>query len=151
MQWFWSPPKQSLSLFPLFPHLFPMKWWDLMPWSSFFECWVLSQLFHSPFHFHHEWYSNKIIWQSNIIIYDKIIFISYQKHPRTKEWRYGICESDAAEEWPWWALGPAAWESQASSLKGRCAPPSVRAADEPLWHLGCELFYFEWCYLWKIN
>ena len=22
-----------------------MKWWDLMPWSSFFECWVLSQLF----------------------------------------------------------------------------------------------------------
>ena len=25
-----------------------MKWWDWMPWSSFFECWVLSQLFHSP-------------------------------------------------------------------------------------------------------
>ena len=25
-----------------------MKWWDQMPWSSFFECWVLSQLFHSP-------------------------------------------------------------------------------------------------------
>ena len=24
-----------------------MKWWDWMPWSSFFECWVLSQLFHS--------------------------------------------------------------------------------------------------------
>ena len=22
-----------------------MKWWDQMPWSSFFECWVLSQLF----------------------------------------------------------------------------------------------------------
>ena len=21
------------SLFPLFPHLFPMKWWDQMPWS----------------------------------------------------------------------------------------------------------------------
>ena len=28
-------------------HLFAMKWWDQMPWSSFFE-WVLSQLFHSP-------------------------------------------------------------------------------------------------------
>ena len=25
-----------------------MKWWDCMPWSSFFRCWVLSQLFHSP-------------------------------------------------------------------------------------------------------
>ena len=31
-----------------------MKWWDQMPWSSFFfffskhSCWVLSQLFHSP-------------------------------------------------------------------------------------------------------
>ena len=27
MQWFWSPRKSSLSLFPLFPHLFAMKWW----------------------------------------------------------------------------------------------------------------------------
>ena len=25
-----------------------MKWWDWMPWSLFLECWVLSQLFHSP-------------------------------------------------------------------------------------------------------
>ena len=24
---------QNLSLFPLFPHLFAMKWWDWMPWS----------------------------------------------------------------------------------------------------------------------
>ena len=30
------------------PHLFPMKWWDQMPWSSFSEYWALSQLFHSP-------------------------------------------------------------------------------------------------------
>ena len=27
-----EPPKNSLTLFPLFPHLFPMKWWDQMPW-----------------------------------------------------------------------------------------------------------------------
>ena len=33
-----DPQKESLSLFPLFPHLFAMKWWDWMPWSSFFEC-----------------------------------------------------------------------------------------------------------------
>ena len=25
-----------------------MKWWHWMPWSSFSECWVLSQLFHFP-------------------------------------------------------------------------------------------------------
>ena len=31
LQWFWSPPKKSLSLFPLFPHLFAMKWSDLVP------------------------------------------------------------------------------------------------------------------------
>ena len=43
-----EPPKNSLTLFPLSPHLFPMKWWDQMPWSWFSECWALSQLFHSP-------------------------------------------------------------------------------------------------------
>ena len=50
-QWFWSPEKKNLTLFPHFPHLFPMKWWDQMPWSSFSECWALSQLFHSSFTF----------------------------------------------------------------------------------------------------
>ena len=33
LQWSWSPKKESLSLFPLFLHLFAMKWWDQMPWS----------------------------------------------------------------------------------------------------------------------
>ena len=29
-----EPPKiKNKTLFPLFPHLFPMKWWDRMPWS----------------------------------------------------------------------------------------------------------------------
>ena len=37
--------ENSLSLFP---HLLAMKWWDQMSWPSFFECWVLSQHFHSP-------------------------------------------------------------------------------------------------------
>ena len=37
--WLQSPsavilePKNSLSLFPLFPHLFAMKWWDQLEWS----------------------------------------------------------------------------------------------------------------------
>ena len=33
----------TVSLF-----IYAMKWWDQMSWSSFFEHWVLSQLFHSP-------------------------------------------------------------------------------------------------------
>ena len=28
-----EPPKRSLSLFPLFPHLFNMKWWYRISWS----------------------------------------------------------------------------------------------------------------------
>ena len=43
-----GPPKIKSVTVPLFPHLFAMKWWDQMPWSSFSECWVISQLFHSP-------------------------------------------------------------------------------------------------------
>ena len=39
ISWLQSPstvilePKKSLTLFPLFPHLFHMRWWDQMPWS----------------------------------------------------------------------------------------------------------------------
>ena len=57
--WLHSPstvilePKKKKSL-TLFPHLFPMKWWNRMPWSSFSECWALSQLFHSPLSLHEE-------------------------------------------------------------------------------------------------
>ena len=39
-----EPQKNSLTLFPLFPHLFPMKWWDQMPWPSVSECWASGQL-----------------------------------------------------------------------------------------------------------
>ena len=35
-QWFWSPGKENLSLSPLSPLLFAMKWRDWMPWSWFF-------------------------------------------------------------------------------------------------------------------
>ena len=43
----WSDFGAQKNSLPLFPHLFAMKWWDQMPWSSFSECWGLSQLFHS--------------------------------------------------------------------------------------------------------
>ena len=29
----WEPKKIGLTLFLLFPYLFPIKWWDQMPWS----------------------------------------------------------------------------------------------------------------------
>ena len=32
------------TVFPSVSH----EWWDQMPWSSFSECWALSQLFHAP-------------------------------------------------------------------------------------------------------
>ena len=33
-----------------------LTWWDQMPWSELFECWVLNQFFHIPLilHFHQE-------------------------------------------------------------------------------------------------
>ena len=43
-----QPKKIKSDTVSFVSHLFDIKWWDWMPWSSFFECWVLSQLFHSP-------------------------------------------------------------------------------------------------------
>ena len=43
-----EPKKIRSVTVPLFPHLFARKWWGWMPGTYFFECWVLSQLFHSP-------------------------------------------------------------------------------------------------------
>ena len=57
---FWISWQQSLSTLILepkkiksvtastFSHIYAMKWWNRMPWSLYFECWVLNQLFHSP-------------------------------------------------------------------------------------------------------
>ena len=54
ISWLWSlstvilePKKIKSVTASTFSHLFAMKWWDWMPWSYAFECWVLSQLFHS--------------------------------------------------------------------------------------------------------
>ena len=55
ISWLQSPsaailePKKIKSVtVSIVSHLFAMKWWDWMPWSSFFECWVWIQPFHSP-------------------------------------------------------------------------------------------------------
>ena len=39
---------KSVTVSIFFSHLFAMKWWDWMPWSQFFKCWVSSQSFYSP-------------------------------------------------------------------------------------------------------
>ena len=41
-------PKKIKSVTVSIVSPFAMKWWEWMPQSSFFECRVLSQLFHSP-------------------------------------------------------------------------------------------------------
>ena len=43
-----EPPKIKSNTVSTVSHLFPVKWRDRMPWSSFSECWALSQLFNSP-------------------------------------------------------------------------------------------------------
>ena len=44
-----EPKKKSATVSIFHPlHLFAMKWWDWMPWSSFFEYWILSEIFHPP-------------------------------------------------------------------------------------------------------
>ena len=42
-----EPKKIKSIIISIVSHLFAMKWWNQMPWSLFFECWALSQLFHS--------------------------------------------------------------------------------------------------------
>ena len=39
---------KSVTVSIFFSIYLPWNRWDRMPWSSFSECWVLSQLFHSP-------------------------------------------------------------------------------------------------------
>ena len=54
ISWLKSPstvilkPKKIKCVTAFTPHLFARKWWDWIPWSYFFECWVSSQLFLSP-------------------------------------------------------------------------------------------------------
>ena len=49
-----EPPKIQSVTVSIVSHLCSMKWWDQMPWSSFSECWALSQRFYLLFPFHKE-------------------------------------------------------------------------------------------------
>ena len=64
-------------MFLLFPHLFAMKWWDQMPWSSFLKCWVLSQLFHSPLSLSSRLFSSSLLSAIRVVssIYLRLLII----------------------------------------------------------------------------
>ena len=53
-------PKNKVALFPLFPHLFGMKWWDHMSWSSFFKI-KFMPAFHSPLTFIKRLFSSSLL------------------------------------------------------------------------------------------
>ena len=63
-----------------------MKWWDQMPWSSFFECWVLNQLFLNitfvkkhPFFWVNQYFT-KFAVNYSIVCIDHIIHSTIQGH-----------------------------------------------------------------------
>ena len=45
-----------------------MKWWDWMPWSSFSQCWDLSQLFCSPFTFTKKLFSSSSLSAIRVVL-----------------------------------------------------------------------------------
>ena len=102
--------KNSLTLFPLFPHLFPMKWWDQMPSSSFSECWALSQLFHSPLK------SRDITLPTKVRLFKAMVFpvVMYGCDSWTvkkaEHWRI-----DAFELWCWRRLFRVPWNARRSN------------------------------------
>ena len=49
-----KPKEIKTDTVSIFPHLCAMKWWDWILLSSFFKCWVSSQLFSLLFHLHQE-------------------------------------------------------------------------------------------------
>ena len=68
---FLEPKKIKSYTASVFPLLFAMKWWNRMPWSQFFECWVSSQLFTLLFQSHQRLFSS-----SSFSVYLRLIFLS---------------------------------------------------------------------------
>ena len=91
-----EPKKRNSITLSIFPHLFAMKWWDQMPWP-FFECWVLSQLFHSllsassrgslvPFHFMQLGWYHLYIWDCWYFSWQ-----SWLQHEFYPAWHFAWC------------------------------------------------------------
>ena len=66
-------------MFPLFPHLFPMKWWDRKPWSLFSECLSFKPTFSlSSFTFIKRLFSSSLLFaiRVGVIFVSEVIDIS---------------------------------------------------------------------------
>ena len=66
---FLEPKKIKPYTASVFPLLFAMKWWDRMPWSQFFECWVSSQLFTLLFQPHQKLFSSSLFSAIRVVSY----------------------------------------------------------------------------------
>ena len=62
---FGAPHIKSVTVSTVSP--FAMKWWDRMPWSFFYECWALSQLFHFPFTFIKRLFSSSSLFAIRVV------------------------------------------------------------------------------------
>ena len=72
-----EPKKIKSVTLSCFPHLFAVKWWDQIPWSSFSEYWVLSQLFHSPLYFYQE--GIKRLFSSSLLSDIRVVSSAYMR------------------------------------------------------------------------
>ena len=106
---FGTPQNKVWHCFHCFPiYLFPMKWWDRMPWSSFSECWALSQIFHSPL--------------SLSTFFSFFFFTRQQKRHWCIEQSFGLCGRgwDDLGEWHWNMYNIICETNQQSSFDAWC-------------------------------
>ena len=106
--------ENNLSPFPLFPHLFAMKWWDLMSWSLFFEWTKLEHLNIWTFEHLNEWSLN--IWKFMVHVllnpglknFEHYFASVWNERNCVVVWAFfGIAFlCDGNEKWPFLALWP---------------------------------------------
>ena len=96
-----------------------MKWWDQMPWSSYFKCWVLSQLFHSLLSPSSMTNLESVLKSKDITFFHKSLYSQSYGFSSSHVW---MCELDQEERW-----APKNW----------CFPTAVleKALES---HLGCK-------------
>ena len=73
----WESKKiKSVTVSIVFPSI-AMNWWDWMPWSWFFNCWVLSQLSPLPFTFIKRLFSSSSLSAIRVVSYAYLRFLIF--------------------------------------------------------------------------
>ena len=122
-----------MSPFPLFSRLFAMKWWDQMPCYSFFECWVLGQIFHSSFIF------IKRLFSSSMLTVIKVVSSAYLRLLILLQ-----AVLIPACEWPAWHF---AWYTLYRSLISRVTINKLTHSFASLETVHCSMFSTNCCFL----